>query len=80
MHFFGLYGTLSFFIGLAIAAYLTLAKFVFNEYKMTERPLFYFGLLAMIIGTQLFLTGFIAELVSRSAPERNVYHIAKKTF
>jgi len=44
---------------------------------MTERPLFYIGLLAIIIGVQLFLTGFLAELVSRSASDRNNYLISK---
>ena len=42
---------------------------------MTDRPLFYFGILAMIIGAQLFLTGFIAELIARSNSERNHYII-----
>ena len=45
---------------------------------MTDRPLFYLGLLAMIIGTQLFLTGFLAELVSRNAVDRNKYPIKDK--
>jgi hypothetical protein len=42
-------------------------------YKMTDRPLFYFGLLAMIMGTQLFLAGFLGELISRSSSDRNHY-------
>ena len=78
MHFFGVWGTLSFLVGFCIALYLAIAKFAYNEYKMTERPLFYFGLLAMVIGTQLFVTGFLAELVSRNSPDRNVYHISDK--
>jgi len=45
---------------------------------MTERPLFFFGLLCMVIGAQMFLTGFIAEMVSRNASERNTYLIEKK--
>jgi hypothetical protein len=45
---------------------------------MTERPLFYFGLLAMIIGTQLFLTGFLAEMVSRNSSGRNHYLIGER--
>ena len=75
MHFFGTMGTLSFFIGFAILAYLTYAKFVFLQYRMTERPLFFLGLLAIFFGTQLFLTGFIAELISRSSSERNKYEV-----
>ncbi len=79
MHFFGLYGSLIFLIGFLIAAYLAFAKFFMMGYKMTERPLFYFGLLAMIMGTQLFLAGFLAELVSRNAPDRNKYIVEHST-
>ncbi len=79
MHLFGLIGTLMFMAGLAIAAYLAYAKFFMYEYRMTERPLFYFGLLAMIIGTQLFLAGFIGEMVSRSSADRNKYLIDQTT-
>lgn len=78
MHFFGLLGFFSFLIGFLILAYLAFAKIFFNAYQMTERPLFYLGFLSIIFGTQLFLTGFISELVSRSSPERNVYQIDKK--
>lgn len=78
MHFFGAIGSLTFLIGFLIAAYLAYAKFFMAVYRMTDRPLFYFGLLAMLIGTQLFLTGFLAEMVSRSAPERNNYQIKSK--
>lgn len=78
MHLFGTLGTLIFIIGLIIAAYLAYAKFFMAEYKMTERPLFYFGLLAMMVGTQLFLTGFLAELISRSSYDRNQYLIEKE--
>ncbi len=79
MHLFGTLGTLSFFGGFIIAVYLAVAKFAFHEYKMTERPLFYFGLLAMVIGTQLFLTGFLAEMVSRSGADKNHYLVETKT-
>lgn len=78
MHLFGALGLLNFMVGFAIAVYLAVAKFVWLEYKMTERPLFYFGLLAMIIGTQLFLTGFLAEMVSRNASNRNHYLIGDR--
>lgn len=77
MHFFGFWGTLVFFIGFLIAAYLAYAKFFLAEYKMTERPLFFFGLLAMVVGVQLFLAGFLGELVSRSAQDKNDYLIAQ---
>jgi glycosyltransferase involved in cell wall biosynthesis len=78
MHFFGLIGTISFIIGFGIAFYLAIAKFAFQEYKMTERPLFYLGLLAMIIGVQLFLAGFLGELISRNSTDRNNYQLAEK--
>jgi glycosyltransferase involved in cell wall biosynthesis len=78
MHLFGLLGSLLFLFGVIIAGYLTYAKFVWAEYKMTERPLFYFGLLAMILGTQLFLAGFIAEMLSRLSFDRNQYLIEQK--
>jgi glycosyltransferase involved in cell wall biosynthesis len=77
MHFFGLIGVICFFVGFIIALYLTFGKFVFMEYRMTERPIFYFGILAMIIGTQLFLTGFIAEMLARNASDRNTYQVDK---
>ncbi len=79
MHFFGLIGTISFVIGFGIAFYLAFAKFAFQEYKMTERPIFYFGILAMVIGVQLFLAGFIGELISRNSTDRNNYQLAEKT-
>ena len=75
MHFFGLLGSLSFLIGFGILTYLSIAKFAWNQYQMTDRPLFYFGLLTIIFGTQLFLTGFTAELVARSSSDRNSYLI-----
>ncbi|MBR6177667.1 MAG: glycosyltransferase family 2 protein [Bacteroidales bacterium] len=75
MHFFGLLGSLSFLIGFGILTYLSIAKFAWNQYQMTDRPLFYFGLLTIIFGAQLFLTGFTAELVTRSAADRNTYLI-----
>ena len=75
MHLFGLIGVGFFTAGFGIAAYLVFAKFMWLEYNMTDRPLFYLGILSMIIGVQLFMTGFIAELVSRSNTERNHYII-----
>ena len=78
MHFFGALGSLVFFTGFIIASYLAYGKFFMAEYRMTERPLFYFGLLAMIIGAQLFMTGFLAELISRGSRERTNYQIRTK--
>jgi glycosyltransferase involved in cell wall biosynthesis len=78
MHFFGLWGTVAFLLGLGIFTYLTISKFFFDVTGMTQRPLFYFALLGMIIGTQLFLAGFVGELITRNAPERNHYLIQEK--
>jgi glycosyltransferase involved in cell wall biosynthesis len=78
MHFFGLYGTICFMIGFVMSAYLIIAKFVATDFGLTNRPAFYIALTVMIIGMQLFLAGFIAELVGRNAPERNSYLIEKK--
>lgn len=78
MHLFGVLGFLSFLAGFTIALYLAIAKFAFEQYKMTERPLFYFGMLFMVIGTQLFMTGFIAELVSRNSADRNKYEVSER--
>ena len=77
MHFFGMMGTLVFVIGFLILGYLTVAKIWFQQGRMNERPLFYFGILALIIGSQLFLSGFLAELVVRTSVQRNSYQIAK---
>ena len=78
MHFFGTLGTLSFFLGFLILIYLSFEKFFYNEYGMADRPLFFFGIVMLIIGTQLFVTGFLAELVIRNAPDRNNYLVAKR--
>ena len=77
MHLFGLLGTIIFFIGFIIAGELAIEKIFFSTYKMVQRPLFYLGLLCMILGTQLFLTGFLAELVSRTSHDRNKYVVEK---
>ena len=52
MHFFGLWGSLVFFGGICIWIYLGIAKFAFKQYNMTDRPLFYIGLISLVIGTQ----------------------------
>ena len=78
MHLFGGVGVLCFFIGFCISLYLSIGKFIFAAYRMTERPLFYFGLVLLVVGVQLFLAGFLAELISRSATNRNEYDIAER--
>jgi glycosyltransferase involved in cell wall biosynthesis len=78
MHFFGLWGTLSFILGFGIFTYLTVSKFFFDTTGMTQRPLFFFALFIMTIGVQLFLAGFIGELIARNSSERNSYLIEQK--
>lgn len=78
MHFFGLWGSVLFLAGFLSACWLAYSKFFLLGYKMTERPLFFFGLLAMILGTQLFVAGFLGELISRTASNRDLYLIEKK--
>ena len=78
MHFFGLWGTLFFLAGLGISIYLVISKIINSDFAITNRPGFYISLSAIIIGMQLFLAGFIAELIARNAPGRNSYLIEKK--
>lgn len=79
MHFFGLWGTLFFLVGLGITLYLIIAKIIDpGNFALTNRPGFYLALTALIIGMQLFLAGFVSELVSRNAPGRNSYLIEDK--
>jgi glycosyltransferase involved in cell wall biosynthesis len=78
MHFFGTWGAFFSILGFFVFLYLTVSKFFFDKTGLTQRPLFFFAILAMIIGTQLFVTGFIAELISRNAPGRNSYLIEEK--
>jgi hypothetical protein len=84
MHFFGVGGTLSFFIGFVITIWLIIQKLINMTYnipyyrQVTDQPLFYLALLAMIVGVQLFLTGFLGEMISRNSPERNKYIIRAK--
>ncbi len=77
MHFFGTMGVISFFMGFCILLYLTISKFAGYQYPMTDRPVFYLGILTLILGSQLFLAGFLAELIARNSPNRNDYQIEK---
>jgi glycosyltransferase involved in cell wall biosynthesis len=79
MHFFGLWGTLFFLVGLGITLYLVIAKIIDPaNFALTNRPGFYLALATLVIGMQLFLAGFVSELVSRNAPGRNTYLIEDK--
>jgi glycosyltransferase involved in cell wall biosynthesis len=75
MQFFGLLGTFSFMIGFAISLYLLVSKIIDLEFPITNRPAFYVALTIMVIGTQLFLAGFVGEMISRNSPDRNHYNI-----
>lgn len=84
MHFFGSLGVLSFFIGIIMTFWMIGVKLyhiaVHTPYKreITDQPMFYIALVAIIVGSQMFLAGFVAELVGRNAPERNQYLIEKE--
>ena len=83
MHIFGLWGTLMFFFGFIAAIIVGGMKLYAlangeTSRLVTDTPYFYISLTLMILGTQLFLTGFIAELISRTSQERNRYNISKE--
>ena len=78
MHLFGTWGMSFFLFGFLVSFYLALSKLFFDRTGFTQRPLFFVALVAMVIGTQLFVTGFIAELISRNAPNRNAYLVEKR--
>ena len=83
MHIFGLWGSLMFFLGMIAAIIVGGAKLISlangqPHPLVTDSPYFYISLTMMILGTQLFLTGFIAELISRTSQERNHYNISKE--
>ncbi len=82
MHFFGTLGVLGFTTGFILAIWIIADKLIAIAHgekfrNITDQPLFYIALVAIIVGFQLFLTGFIAELVSRNGAERNSYQIEK---
>lgn len=82
MHFFGLLGSLMFFIGFVAVIVVGVTKLynLYNGYPyrlVTDSPYFYLALTFMILGTQLFLTGFVGELISRNATDRNKYQVSE---
>ena len=83
MHVFGLLGSLMFFIGFIAVIIVGAAKIYAMsngmDYRLiTDSPYFYIALTTMILGTQLFVAGFLGELISRNAPERNNYQIEEE--
>jgi glycosyltransferase involved in cell wall biosynthesis len=80
MHLFGGMGVLSFLAGTVCTLWIIIEKLYaiahHEHYRdVTSNPLFYIALVAIVLGSQLFLTGFVAELISRNAPERNKYQV-----
>ena len=78
MHLFGTWGAFFFLLGFALSIYLVITRLLHPEIGLSNRPPFYIALTVLIIGSQLFLAGFVAELISRNAPGRNSYLIEKK--
>ena len=83
MHLFGLMGTLMFMLGFGLAAFLGISKLYYLSLHVeaplvANQPFFYIALTTMVIGVQLFLAGFIGEMISRNAPDRNNYLEAKR--
>ena len=83
MHFFGLWGSVMFFIGFVAVVVVGAMKLIALSKGVpaplvTDTPYFYIALTMMLLGTQMFLSGFVGELVSRSNAERNKYHIAEE--
>lgn len=80
MHFFGFTGLVTFFIGGIIAVWLIIEKLINQAHGLrfrpvTDQPLFYLALVALVVGIMLFLAGFICEMISRNSNERNHYNI-----
>lgn len=83
MHFFGFTGLLTFFIGGILAIWIIIEKLVQQAHgvpyrPVTDQPLFYLALVALVIGVLLFLAGFLGEMISRSSQDRNHYNIKDK--
>ena len=80
MHLFGAWGVLMFFIGFGFAIYLGIDKLFINPFGrlITDRPQFYISLVAMVIGTQLFLAGFLGEMLIRSKRNEPRYKISEE--
>ena len=83
MHFFGTTGILMFLIGFVMTVWIIVAKLVHQaqgaHYRaVTDQPLFYLALLAVVLGAMFFLAGFLGEMVSRSATTRNDYNVKSR--
>ena len=83
MHFFGFWGAIAIVIGFMLTAYVLIDKFIaisqnIPQTLVANNPLFYLALTMLIVGSQLFMGGFLAEMISRNAPNRNNYEVSEK--
>lgn len=79
MHFFGLWGSVCFLAGFFVSTYLIISKIVDSDFALTNRPGFYIALILIMIGMQLFLAGYLGELIARNSSTRNHYLIETQT-
>ena len=83
MHFFGLWGAIAFLLGFSLTAFVLIQKFIalangMRHTLVADNPLFYLALTMLIVGSQLFMGGFLAEIISRNALNRNQYEISER--
>ena len=83
MHFFGFWGAVAFVLGFSLTAFVLIQKFIalangMRHTLVADNPLFYLALTMLTVGSQLFMGGFLAEMISRSAPNRNQYEISER--
>ena len=83
MHFFGLWGAIAFLLGFSLTAFVLIQKFIalangMRHTLVADNPLFYLALTMLIVGSQLFMGGFLAEMISRNALNRNQYEISER--
>jgi glycosyltransferase involved in cell wall biosynthesis len=83
MHFFGFWGAIAFVLGFSLTAFVLIQKFIalasgMRHTLVADNPLFYLALTMLIVGSQLFMGGFLAEMISRNAPNRNQYEISER--
>lgn len=83
MHFFGFWGAAAFLVGFGLTVFVLVQKFMalsqgVRKTLVTDNPLFYLALVMLIVGSQLFMGGFLAEMLSRNSPNRNKYEISDK--
>lgn len=83
MHFFGFWGAIAILVGFVLTAYVLVNKLIavvnkVDERLVAENPLFYLALTMLIVGSQMFIGGFLGEMISRNAPDRNQYEISER--